>query len=283
MWRRHGRAPKGPGEPLDRERRERDARAHGAPRRLRLRSRLGRRRRHPNRHARWLPAQGGQSRAGHHAAAGGRVRGGQHLLPQGPGRHCGVQGHRRVPDARPGPRAHRLAAAARRQLGARPDVVGERAALGDAAGVAEGGPVERRLQPRALSSPQARHQGRPRRAVPRGLLREQPLDLNDRVQGAADARAGVGLLQGPAVAGLCEPPGARALALLDQHLPVVGARTALPLPLPQRGDQHAARQQEHDALAGGGPRVAVLWRSTRRAQADLLGRHVGQRQLRRGR
>ena len=42
---------------------------------------------------------------------------------------------------------------------------------------------------------------------------------------------------------------ARALALLDQHLPELGARAPLPRDLPQRRDQHAAGQRQLDARA----------------------------------
>ena len=45
-------------------------------------------------------------------------------------------------------------------------------------------------------------------------------------------------------------PGARALPLLDQHLPELAAGPPVPLPLPQRRDQHAGRQPQLDA----GPR-----------------------------
>ena len=45
--------------------------------------------------------------------------------------------------------------------------------------------------------------------------------------------------------------GARALALLDQHLPELGARAPVPDARPQRRDQHAARQPQLDARARG--------------------------------
>ena len=50
-----------------------------------------------------------------------------------------------------------------------------------------------------------------------------------------------------------EPVRARALALLDQHVPELGARAPLPAGRPQRRDQHAARQRQLDAR----PRVAA--------------------------
>ena len=43
--------------------------------------------------------------------------------------------------------------------------------------------------------------------------------------------------------------GARALALLDEHVPELGARPPLPRDLPQRRDQHAEGQRQLDARA----------------------------------
>ena len=54
--------------------------------------------------------------------------------------------------------------------------------------------------------------------------------------------------------------GARAPALLDQHLPVVGPRAPVPLHRPQRRDQHAARQRQLDARAPGDVRLAAVRR-----------------------
>ena len=48
-------------------------------------------------------------------------------------------------------------------------------------------------------------------------------------------------------AGLHQPPGDGPLAVLDEHVPVVGPRAADPVHEPQRRDQHAARQHELDA------------------------------------
>ena len=49
-----------------------------------------------------------------------------------------------------------------------------------------------------------------------------------------------------------ERPGRRAPALQHQHLPLLGAGAAVPLPGAQRRDQHAARQPQLDALARAG-------------------------------
>ncbi len=48
-------------------------------------------------------------------------------------------------------------------------------------------------------------------------------------------------------------PGPGALALLDQHVPELAAGPPVPLPVPQRRDQHAGRQPQLDA----GPRGAA--------------------------
>ena len=50
------------------------------------------------------------------------------------------------------------------------------------------------------------------------------------------------------------------LAILDQHLPELGARPPLPVHLPQRRDQHAPRQRQLDA----GPAEDVLVEAVRR-------------------
>ena len=70
---------------------------------------------------------------------------------------------------------------------------------------------------------------------------------------------------------------ARALALLDQHLPELGARAPLPRDLPQRRDQHGDGQRQLDARA----RVGAAQRAVRRGpREDPAGRH--RRQLRLG-
>ena len=77
-------------------------------------------------------------------------------------------------------------------------------------------------------------------------------------------------------------PGPGALALLHQHLPELAAGPPLPLPRPQRRDQHAGRQPQLDA----GPRGAARDRPDRgRPVARLPDLHAGGErlgQLRRG-
>ena len=50
-------------------------------------------------------------------------------------------------------------------------------------------------------------------------------------------------------AGLHHAPGDGAFAVLDEHVPELGPRSAEPLHVAQRRDQHAARQRELDARA----------------------------------
>jgi len=70
--------------------------------------------------------------------------------------------------------------------------------------------------------------------------------------------------------------GARALALLDEHLPELGARPPVPRDRPQRRDQHAHGQRQLDAR----PRVADALGAVRRRPAQGPARRPprGQRQ-----
>ena len=82
-----------------------------------------------------------------------------------------------------------------------------------------------------------------------------------------------GMLMAPQLAG-CYPDlrdprieeraRARPLALLDEHLPELGARAPLPDDRPQRRDQHAARQRQLDARARVAARLRALRRRPRR-------------------
>ena len=75
--------------------------------------------------------------------------------------------------------------------------------------------------------------------------------------------------QRPARPALRVGAGAGAPALLDQHLPVVGARAPLPLGRPQRRDQHGARQRQLDGGAPGERRPRRCSATTsRQAVAD---------------
>ena len=147
-----GGAPQGAGEPRDRARRKHDAGADGAPRRLRLRALLGRRRWHAHRHAARVSDRGGRRRPRCGAASGGRVRRGQRLLPARPRGRGRVQGGGRAPRLAPRPQPDRLAAGPGRQLGARPDVARVGAAHRDAAC---GRAVRRRAAARGSARPRA--------------------------------------------------------------------------------------------------------------------------------
>ena len=70
--------------------------------------------------------------------------------------------------------------------------------------------------------------------------------------GAAAAR----LLPGPARPADEDRARARPLALLDEHVPELGARAPVPDDRPQRRDQHAARQRQLDARARVAARLA---------------------------
>ena len=71
------------------------------------------------------------------------------------------------------------------------------------------------------------------------------------LQGDADRPAGRGLFPRPQRRAPRERPGPGPLPLLDQHLPELAARPPLPLPRPQRRDQHPAGQPQLDAGPGG--------------------------------
>ena len=79
-------------------------------------------------------------------------------------------------------------------------------------------------------------------------------------KGMLDLQPARALLPRPARRALRQRAGARALALLDQHVPELGARPPLPRDLPQRRDQHADGQRQLDARA----RVAAVERAVRR-------------------
>ena len=116
-----------------------------------------------------------------------------------------------------------------------------------------GGPG--RLRAQALRDPPRRRAGR--RPGPRGAVVLEP---HDRLQGHAHRPAAARLLPRPAGHADQDRARARPLALLDQHVPELGARAPVPLHRPQRRDQHAARQRQLDARA----RVAARLRAVRR-------------------
>ena len=64
-------------------------------------------------------------------------------------------------------------------------------------------------------------------------------------------------------------PGAP--ALFHQHISVLAARASLSLPLPQRRNQHGARQRQLDARARESARIRTV---RRRSEEDLSGDHA---------
>lgn len=72
----------------------------------------------------------------------------------------------------------------------------------------------------------------------------QLLDRDAGLQRSRHARATMGLLLGLEEPELRVLPGPRSLALLDQHVPQLGARSSVPLSGTQRRDQHAQGQCE---------------------------------------
>ena len=111
------------------------------------------------------------------------------------------------------------------------------------------GTGRRAQRPRAgaagLRGPQA-HRARGRHRRRPGLLPE-PLLPDDRLQGHAHHPPAARLLPGPPRRAGRERHRPGALPLLDQHVPVVAAGAPVPLPGPQRRDQHGQGQPQLDA------------------------------------
>ena len=103
------------------------------------------------------------------------------------------------------------------------------------------------------------------------------------LQGHADLRAAALVLHRPRGPAVRVGTGARALALLHQHLPELAPGPPVPLHGPQRGDQHPGRQPQLDAGPRGSPRRRALIAG--RPRPHLPGVHPGGErlgQLRRG-
>ena len=115
---------------------------------------------------------------------------------------------------------------------------------GHAAGRGRPGPGPR---PPGLRPPQAG------RARDRRLLLRVAVGPHHRLQGHAHLPPAGRVLPRPVRRAADQRAGPGALALLHQHLPVVAAGPPLPVPGPQRRDQHAGRQPQLDA----GPRGAL--------------------------
>ncbi len=228
------------------------------------------------------------------------------FLPEGPG-ECrqGGRGNRRDRGRRRSP-APRLARRPDRRLDARqhravggavvpPDLHRwQRAQTG--AGTKCGGrsdparrPARRRAQRHRVGAPgvhraqadRARGSGA-RVARARQRLLPEPLVPHDRLQGHAHDAAARGVLPRPRRRAGRECTCPRALAVLDQHVPVVAARAPVPLPGAQRRDQHAEGQPELDAGARSVARVGPLPRRPRAHLPDLHAGRLGLRLVRRG-
>ena len=176
---------------------------------------------------------------------------GDRRAPPGRGRAAGAW-LARCPCRQFGPRGERAAYRARRPPGLRR----LRGQLPRPAG----------LRAQAVRDPQAHGQRDPRRGLRQDrLLRHLHVLAHHHLQGDAARRPGGRLLPGPERRALCLGPGPGAPALLDQHLPDLGPGAPLPHDLPQRGDQHPARQRQldggappHHALRGLGRRSGQL-------------------------
>ena len=97
------------------------------------------------------------------------------------------------------------------------------------------------------------------------LVDPELLVADDRLQGDADRRrSSRAATPTCATRGIDERARARPLALLDEHVPELGARAPVPDDRPQRRDQHAARQRQLDARARVAARLRALRRRPRR-------------------
>ena len=134
-----------------------------------------------------------------------------------------------------------------------------------------------RARAQAVRHPQARGPRDPgAQPAPRqGVLRAVVLDAHARLQGHAARRPGRRVLPRPVrrVDGLGAGDGAS--ALFHQHVPDLGPRASVPFRLPQRRDQHAARQLQLDPRARRRDRVGGARRRPAEAVAADLRRPVG--------
>ncbi len=260
--------------PARRRREPRDSRSRGdGARQPRAPRRRGRRRRHGRRGGH-DPAAAGRalSRRGRRRASAGRPVRRRGVLP--PSRRGARRLARTAPgrDGRGGGAAlRRVAGRPRRRAPGRPGSRRHRSTHSAALRRGRARARRRRLRAQALRDPT---RGRAdRRTGPRD---PELLGPHRGLQGHADRGAADRLLPGPA--GRAHSLGARprALPLLDEHLPELGARPPVPDDRSQRRDQHAARQRQLDARA----RVAAGVRALRRRpRQDPAGRPSGRLRL----
>ena len=132
------------------------------------------------------------------------------------------------------------------------------------------GDGHRRARTQALHHPQERGPCDPgaQAQARQGVLRPVDVRAHGGLQGAAPRGPGRRLLQGPLRSEDGVRDRARPSALLDEHVPELGARASLPHGRAQRRDQHGQGQRQLDqrAPAGdlvAGPRQATSTRSGR--------------------
>ena len=119
-----------------------------------------------------------------------------------------------------------------------------------------------RLRPPPVRRPAPDREVHRPQLAPRPRRRLRPVDVvpDDGLQGDAQRLPAADLLPRRARRPHRERDRPRPLPVLDQHLPVLGARPPVPLHQPQRRDQHAARERELDVR----PPVDVPVSSVRR-------------------
>ena len=235
-----------------------------------MRSANGRRRRRADADsARVFRPRGRPARV--HAAGAGRVRGRAGFFAARSRAAQGGRGDSRARGARGGTAAARMAHGADYR---------ERLRRHRAARTARGAPDVYRTRrwnhgcrgagAQALRDSQNHHScGRLARARRRrALLLLQSLGRDDRVQGPAHLEPDSAVLSRPQRPGDQDRACDGASAVFDQHLPELGPRASVPLSLPQRRDQHAAREYQLDGRAAGTVRLAAIRRRHAKAAAD---------------
>ena len=133
----------------------------------------------------------------------------------------------------------------------------------------------RRVRAEALRDPPPRRACRRTRARRAELLRAQ-----GRLQGNADRASASRLLPRSARRALRQRSRARAFALLDEHLPELGARAPVPADRAQRRDQHGSGQRQLDARARVSARVRALRRRPPQGAAGGSSGRIGHGELR---
>ena len=235
------------------------ARQPRAPRSSRGRRPHRRRRRDPRPAARRVLPRGRRR-----GPACGRPLRRRRLLPAARGRAAhGARAAARDRRPRGGAGRDRVARRARRPAPRRRDRARSRAPHPPALRRRGARPRRRRVRAQAVRDPPPRRAGRRPRA-----RRAELLVATGRLQGNVDGAAASGLLPGPPARGVRERARARPLALLDQHLPELGARASLSPDRAQRRDQHPARERELDAGTRVAARVRALRRRPREGAAD---------------